>query len=99
MSFRNSPHPLDFFALLKWIDGRPLLDTIEDYRRDILTDTLYSFDGDRPRYNLVLNGRGKKNWKTSDLILAVLYRFLAWRARPAMTLMCWPMTKARLPMI
>jgi hypothetical protein len=26
----------------------------------------------------VLCGRGKKNWKTSDLILAALYRFLVW---------------------
>ena len=31
MSFRDSPHPLQFFGLLKWIDGRPLMDTIEPY--------------------------------------------------------------------
>jgi len=80
VTFRDSPHPLDFFALLKWIDGRPLLDTIEPYRREILTTVLYTFDGERPQFNLVLNGRGKKNWKTSDLILAVLYRFLAWQS-------------------
>jgi len=31
---------LAFFARLKWIDGRPLLDTIEPYRRDIFTRAL-----------------------------------------------------------
>ena len=80
MAFRDSPSPLQFLGLWKWIDGRPLLDTIEPYRRTILQDALYTFDGDRPRYNLALNGRGKKNWKTSDLILAVLYRFMAWES-------------------
>jgi hypothetical protein len=72
-------HPLDFFSHLQWLDGRPLLDTIEPYRRTILSDALYTFDEDgRPRYNFVLNGRGKKNWKTADLILAALYRLLVW---------------------
>jgi hypothetical protein len=75
----SPPHPLNFFALLKWLDGRPLLDTIEPYRRAIFTEALYSFDPDgRPRYSMALCGRAKKNWKTSDLILAALYRFLAW---------------------
>ncbi|RYC28860.1 hypothetical protein D3273_27010 [Lichenibacterium minor] len=80
MTFRDSPHPLAFFGLLKWIDGRPLLDTIETYRREILSAVLYDFDGDRPRYNFALTGRGKKNFKTSDLILATLYRFIAWHS-------------------
>jgi hypothetical protein len=71
-------HPLTFFSHLQWLDGRPLLDTIEPYRRTILSEALYTFDGDRPQYNFVLNGRGKKNWKTADLILAALYRFLVW---------------------
>ena len=31
----GAPHPLDFFSHLVWIDGRPLLDTIEPYRRGI----------------------------------------------------------------
>jgi hypothetical protein len=31
-----------------------------------------------PLYNFVLSGRGKKNWKTADLVLAALYRFLIW---------------------
>jgi hypothetical protein len=37
----------------------------------------FELDG-RPKINFVLCGRGKKNWKTSDLILAALYRFLVW---------------------
>jgi hypothetical protein len=73
-----TPHPIDFFGKLRWLDGKPLLDTIEPYRRRIFTDVLYSFDGDRPRYNLALCGRAKKNWKTADLILAGLYRMLVW---------------------
>ena len=35
--------PLDFFSHLVWINGRPLLDTIEPYRRTILRNVLYSF--------------------------------------------------------
>ena len=71
--------PLDFFSHLVWINGRPLLDTIEPYRRTILRDVLFSFEPDgSPRYNLALCGRAKKNWKTADLALAALYRFLAW---------------------
>ncbi len=75
----GAPHPLKFFSHLVWLDGRPLLDTIEPYRRTILSDGLYAFDEDgRPRFNFVLSGRAKKNWKTADLCLAALYRFLAW---------------------
>lgn len=73
------PHPLDFFRLLRWLDGRPLLDTIEPYRRAIFSEVLATFDPDgTPRYSLSLCGRAKKNWKTADLCLAALYRFLAW---------------------
>ena len=75
----GAPHPLDFFGHLVWLDGRPLLGTVEPYRRKILSDVLFTFDADgRPTFNLALCGRAKKNWKTSDLILAALYRFLAW---------------------
>jgi hypothetical protein len=73
------PHPFTFFGLLKWLDGRPLLDTVEPYRHKILEDVLYTFDADgTPTYNMALCGRAKKNWKTADLTLACLYRFLAW---------------------
>lgn len=75
----GAPHPLDFFDRLNWLDGRPLMKTIEPYRRELFTQALFTFDADgRPTYNQVLSGRGKKNWKTSDLSLAALYRFLAW---------------------
>jgi hypothetical protein len=77
----GAPHPLDFFGELVWIDGRPLLDTIEPYREQILTDVLWTFGDDgAPVYSMTLCGRGKKNWKTSDLVLAGVYRFLAWRS-------------------
>jgi hypothetical protein len=56
-----------------------LLDTIEPYRQRIFMEALHSFNvNGTPRYNRVLAGRGKKNWKTADLVLAGLYRFLAW---------------------
>jgi hypothetical protein len=45
----GAPHPLDFFAKLRWLDGRLLLDTIEPYRRTIFESVLYTLDGDRPR--------------------------------------------------
>lgn len=74
----DAPPPLDFFAKLRWLDGRPLLDTIETYRQTIFKTVLYTFDGDRPLYNLAVCGRAKKNWKTADLILGALYRLLVW---------------------
>ena len=68
---------LDFLSLLKWLDGRPLLDTIEPYRRQLFEDA-FSVDADGlPRYSLVLAGRGKKNAKSLDLVLAALYSLLA----------------------
>jgi hypothetical protein len=72
--------PLDFFRDLVWLDGRPLLDTIEAYRRRMFDEALYSFlpDG-RPRYDRVLRGVAKKNNKTTDLTLGGLYRFFAWQ--------------------
>ena len=45
----------------------------------IFSAALYTFDDDgRPRYNMALCSRAKKNWKSTDLILAGLYRFLIW---------------------
>ena len=75
----SAAHPLEFFGELVWIDDRRLRDTIEPYREQILTDVLWTFGDDRaPVYSMVLCGRAKKNWKTSDLVLACIYRFLAW---------------------
>ena len=54
---------LDFFERLRWIDGKSLLNTIEPYRRDIFTKALDTFGPDGfPQYNMVIAGRGKKNW-------------------------------------
>jgi hypothetical protein len=75
----DCPSPLDFFAHLHWLDGRPLLDTIEPYRRELFIQALWTLRPDgRLRHNLVLAGRGKKNWKSADLVLAAFYRLLVW---------------------
>ena len=69
--------PLKFFSHLRWLDGKPL--EIEPYRQRIFGEVLFSFNTKgHPRFNLALMGRGKKNWKSADLILAALYRLLAW---------------------
>ncbi len=68
------PTSLEFFGKLRWLDGRPLLDTVEPYRRDLFAKALDTVRADgSPMYNLVLAGRGKKNWKSADLVLAGLY--------------------------
>src|SRR5215831_10184088 len=62
------------FSKLEWIDETPLLSHIEPYRRRIFADVLDDVDATgRPRYNLALMGRGKKNWKSADLCLAAIY--------------------------
>jgi phage terminase large subunit-like protein len=71
---KPGPTSLAFFGHLKWLDGRPLLDHIEEYRRELFRKALDSFDAHgRPLFNMVLAGRGKKNWKSADLILAALF--------------------------
>jgi len=68
------PTTMDFFETLRWLDGTPLLDTIESYRRAIFTKALDTFGPDgAPVINLVLAGRGKKNCKSCDLVLAALF--------------------------
>jgi len=65
---------LAFFGCLKWLDGRPLLDVIEPYRRELFTKALDTCgEGGAPAYTLVLAGRGKKNWKSADLVFAALF--------------------------
>src|SRR5262249_6498336 len=69
---------LDFFALLPWLDGRPLVDMIEPYRRRIFSAVLDERKpGGRLRYNLAVLGRAKKNWKSADLVFAALFALLA----------------------
>jgi phage terminase large subunit-like protein len=70
----SAPTSLQFFSRLQWLDGTPLLDTIEPYRRDIFRKVLDTYRPDgAPIYNMALCGRGKKNWKSCDLVLAALY--------------------------
>jgi len=57
---------------LLWIDGSPLV--IEPYRLALFARFFDERDSEgRPLYNLGLWGRAKKNWKTSDLMLAALF--------------------------
>jgi hypothetical protein len=68
---------LDFFAKLRWLDGRPLINGIEEYRRRLFTSALDTVDENGlPVFNFVLAGRGKKNNKTLDLVLAAFYKLL-----------------------
>lgn len=78
-----SPAPrqscLKFFGKLLWIDGTPLLPHIARYRRKIFTDVLDTVERHgRVRYSQALLGRAKKNWKSTDLILAALYRLVGY---------------------
>ena len=74
------PHPLKFFACLKWIDGTPLLDHIEPYRRRNFEEVLWTFDeAGRLFYNMALHLRSKKNWKSADLILFEFYALMCWK--------------------
>jgi hypothetical protein len=71
---KTARHPtsLQFFGRLLWLDGRPL--EIEEYRRRIFSQALDEVGPDgHPRYSMVVSGRGKKNNKTLDLVLAALY--------------------------
>jgi hypothetical protein len=69
---------LAVFSKMRWLDGRKLLDCVEPYRQRIFTSVLDERDAlGRPRYNLALTGRAKKNWKSADLVLAALYALLA----------------------
>jgi len=65
--------PLTFFGMLKWIDGRPLLETMETFRRQIFQEFYLTMDQGVPRFNLALCGRAKKNWKSADLVLNAFY--------------------------
>ena len=87
--------PLKFFSKLKWIDERPLMDVVESYRGEIFQRALYTFDGERPKYNLILTGRAKKNWKSADLILAALYKLLHGSRLAATSATRWPTISTR----
>lgn len=73
--------PLQFYGLLNWIDGRNLLEVMEPYRQEIHTEFLFTFRPDgSPRYRRGLKGRAKKNSKTTDEVLAGLYKLVVWQA-------------------
>lgn len=66
-----------FFTPLRWVDRSPLLEHIEPYRLSIFSRAFNELDDDgRPRYDLILCGRAKKNWKSADLALACFYAVL-----------------------
>src|SRR5271168_4932634 len=68
---------LEFYSHLRWLDGRPLLDTMAEYRRRLHTSALDTFDENGfPTFNFVLAGRAKKNDKTTDISLAALYKLV-----------------------
>lgn len=74
-------HPLKFLSLLKWLDGRPLLDLVPMFWQTIITEALYTIRSDcSPQFNRTLWGMAKKNMKTLMLVLAGLYKLLAWQA-------------------
>jgi len=65
-------------SLLRWIDGTPLSQHIEPYRARLFDLALDTFEPDgRPRYNLIVCGRAKKNWKTADLVAASLFALVS----------------------
>lgn len=67
-----------FVQRLRWLDGTPMIQHMEPYRARLFTDAFDTFDADgRPRFNLVLSGRAKKNWKTADLILGGLFSLVS----------------------
>ena len=73
---------LTFLRTLKWIDGQPVFDVIEPYRRRVLPesiDTTAKPDGATAKYNFIFTSRGKKCWKTADMLFAALRRLLAWK--------------------
>lgn len=71
---RTAPTMLHFLSKLKWLDGRPMLDTVEPYRRELFTKAFDTFNADgSPVYNMVVSGRAKKNFKTTDIAAGALY--------------------------
>jgi len=68
---------MSFLSRLRWLDASPLVNSIEPYRRALFVRFFDECDEDgRPRYNLGLFGRAKKNWKSADLVLAGLFALL-----------------------
>lgn len=61
------------FQRMRWLDGSLLLPRIEPYRLRLFSRFFDEREANgRPRFNLSLSGRGKKNNKSLDLCLAEL---------------------------
>ena len=68
---------VELLRRMRWLDGSPLLSRIEPYRLRLFDAFFDQRDeAGRPRYNLAVCGRGKKNAKTLDLCLAELIAVL-----------------------
>jgi hypothetical protein len=77
-SVTNRVHPLKFLSLLKWLDKKPLV--VEPYRQHIFESVLWTFDdAGRLYYTMALLLRAKKNNKSLDAILAMLYALMTWK--------------------
>ena len=60
---------LQFFSQLRWLDAAARHDRAVS-ARDVHEGARHVRRGRGAGYNLVLAGRGKKNWKCGDLVLA-----------------------------
>ncbi len=68
----------DFLARLRWLDGTPMLDHVEPYRLRLFEQFFDERDeAGRPRWNLLLSGRAKKNWKSADLVIAAMFALMS----------------------
>jgi phage terminase large subunit-like protein len=77
-SVTNRVPPMKFLSLLRWLDKKPLI--IEPYRARIFEKVLWTFDeSGRLFYTMALLLRAKKNNKSLDAILAMLYALMAWQ--------------------
>ncbi len=63
--------PLTFFSWLRWLDQNPLPDALPPHVLHHLSEALSG------RFDRVLYGSGKKNFKSTFIVLGMLYRFLA----------------------
>jgi hypothetical protein len=72
------PTSLEFFAVLKWLDGRPLLDTIEPYRRRIFSDARQLRRERAPTLRLRARRTHEEELENQRPHAAALYRFMAW---------------------
>jgi len=74
-------HPLEFFKLLKWIDGRPLMSVLMAYQLKEIEEAFWTFTPEGfPKYIRTLLGRGKKNSKTLMGVLIALWLCLVWKS-------------------